>query len=177
MTKETTIMLKQILEIIFEVASIIGVGVLIWYTVETNKIRVTSQNQLRFAARPYLAFNADPNPYTISNKSNNVALNILQFSRISGQYFIIDESVVGSALAPNGSIHFDKNAAKVITSEEMIRRMPELEPLVNYVNKKEVTTLVIVYEDLLKNKLYTISYGSGDKYDQASESGYVSDLK
>ncbi|MFA5185736.1 MAG: hypothetical protein WC551_04575 [Patescibacteria group bacterium] len=177
MTKEHFDVLKQAIEILFQIASIVGVVVLVWYTIETFKIRVTSQNQLRYSSRPFLDFVSDPKPYTILNKSNNVALNVFQFSRIDGRYFIVDEKAIGSALAPNGTIHFDKNASKSISSDELIRRMPELAPLVSYINSKEIISLVIVYEDLLKNKLYTISFGSGGKYDQAAESGYVKDLK
>jgi hypothetical protein len=167
----------EYLEIAYKISAVIGVLILIWYTIETYKIRNNSDRQLAYSARPYLGFIADPNPYTVSNKSNNVALNIFQFSKISGQFFIADETSVGSALAPQSSIHFDKNSNKQISKSEMIRRMPDLKKLVDFIDKKETNSFVVVYEDLLGNKLFTSIYGSGDNFDVASESKYINDLK
>lgn len=169
--------MEYYLEIIYKITTIAGVIVLVWYTIETYKIRKNSEKQLAYSARPYLAFIADPNPYTISNKSNNVALNIFQFSKINNQIFIIDEASVGSALAPQANIHFDKNANKQISSDEMVRRMPNIKKLVEYIANKEINAFVVVYDDLLGNKLFTSIYGSGDDFDKASESMYVNELK
>ena len=167
----------EYLETVYKASAIIGIIILIWYTLETYKIRINSERQLSYSVRPYLAFIADPNPYTIANKSNNVALNVFQFSKINGQFFITDETTVGSALAPQANIHFDKNQNKPISSSEMIRRMPKLEKLVDYISKKETSAFIVVYEDLLGNKLFTSIYGSGDDFDKASESMYINDLK
>lgn len=167
----------SILEIAYKITAIVGIIILFWYTVETYKIRKNSELQVSLTVRPYLGFIADPNPYTIANKSNNVALNIFQFSKISNQFYIAEETSVGSALAPQTTIHFDKTKNKPISSSEMIRRMPNIRPLVDYISKKEANVFVVVYEDLFGNKLFTSIYGSGDNFDKASETMYIKDLQ
>ena len=96
------------LNIIFKIASIAGIIILVWYTVETYKIRINTDNQLKLGMRPYVAFLEDPNPYTVINASNNVAQNIIQISKLNGQYYISREESVGG-LSPNGKRHIDKN--------------------------------------------------------------------
>ena len=165
------------LDIAYKITAIVGIIILFWYTVETYKIRKNSELQVSLTVRPYLAFIADPSPYTIANKSNNVALNIFQFSKINNQFYIAEETSVGSALAPQTTIHFDKTQNKPISSSEMIRRMPSIRPLVDYISKKEANVFVVVYEDLFGNKLFTSIYGSGDNFDKASETMYVKDIQ
>ena len=164
------------LEIIYKIFAIIGIIILLWYTIETYKIRKNSELQVSLTVRPYLGFIADPSPYTITNKSNNVALNIFQFSKINNQFYLAEETSVGSALAPQTTIHFDKTQNKPISSSEIIRRMPNIKPLVDYISKKEVNAFVVIYEDLFGNKLFTSIYGSGDNFDKASETMYIKDL-
>lgn len=163
------------LEIIFKFFSIFGIVILIWYTTETYNIRKTAEKQLTISARPYVAFLADSNPYTLVNKSNNVAQNVFQISKLSGQYFINDEVSIGG-LAPGGQIHFDKNKNKPISSNELSRQIPSITKLVNYLNQKQANCLVTVYDDLFGNKLFSVFYGSGDGFDNASETKYIKDL-
>lgn len=163
------------LDVIFKIFSILGIVILFWYANETYKIRKNAEKQLIIGARPYVAFLADPNPYSLVNKSNNVAQNVFQISKLNGQYFISDEESTGG-LAPNGQIHFDKNKNKVITSNELRRRIPSIIKLVNYLDEKQVNCLVVVYDDLFGNKLFSVFYGSGDGFDNASETKYIKDL-
>jgi hypothetical protein len=163
------------LEILFKIFSIIGIFVLFWYAVETYKIRKTSENQLVISARPYIAFLADTNPYTLVNKSNNVAQNIFQISKWNGQYFISDEESIGG-LGTDGQKHFDRNKNKLITSNELRRRIPSITKLIDYLDQKQVNCLVAVYDDLFGNKLFSAFYGSGNAFDDSSETKYIKDL-
>ena len=165
----------QGLEIIFKIFSILGIFILLWYSYETYKIRMNSENQLKISARPFVTFLPDPNPYTLVNKSNNVAQNILQISKINGQYFMADEESVGG-LGPDGQIHFDKDKNIPITSDGLRKLIPDIAKLVTYLDKKQVTCLVVVYDDLFGNKLFSISYGRGVGIDNASETHYIDDL-
>ena len=163
------------LDIAFKVFSIMGIFILFWYTVETHRIRKNSERQLITSFRPYVAFLQDPNPYTLINKSNNIAQNVIQISKIGGQYFMGDEESI-RALVPNDKIHFEKNRNKLITGDELRKRIPSIKKLVDYLDGKQLTCLVAVYEDLSGNKIFNISYGSGDSIDKVSETKYISDL-
>jgi len=70
--------MDTILDIILKVSSIIGIIVLIWYTIETSKIRKNADRQLILQVRPFLEFKNEGKtpPYFIRNVSDNVALNI-----------------------------------------------------------------------------------------------------
>lgn len=157
------------------IISVVSAIILIVYTVETYKIRKNAEEQLIMGIRPYIAFLADPIPYTLVNKSNNIAQNVFQISKLNGQYFISDEGSMGG-LAPNGQIHFDKNKNTLITNDELRRRIPSISKLINYLDKKQITCIVAIYDDLFGNKIFSVFYGSGDVFGTASETKYINDL-
>lgn len=166
------------LAILGVLVAIIGLPILWWYADETYQLRKLSEKQLAFLSRPFLDFVHNEPYYTVTNKSTNVASNIFVFSMLSGNYYFIDDNeAVGSALKPGGKFFIDKKKEKQISPAELERRISSISPLIKHLNTKEVSCTVVVYEDLLKNKIYTTIYGSGDAYDKVIETEYINDLR
>jgi hypothetical protein len=179
MTHSHTDKKRSKLEIIFQVASIIGVAILFWYTYETNKLRLTAQQQLKYTARPFVALiQSNPEKLTIANKSNNVATNIFLMMKNQGQYYILQEDSISAGLTPNTEMSFATTSFTNISEDELLKKFSYLKFLVKNINEKEITNnIIIVYEDLLRNKLFSIIYGKGGTYTEAIETRYLDELE
>ncbi len=168
----------NILEIFFKIFSIIGVCILVWYTIETFKIRRNSDLQLKYNIRPYLNFLQDQNGITIKNLSKHIAINIFVFIRQdNGNYQLSNDLENPSALAEGGKSSFVRNQFKDYSSKKIKREIPEIERLIDYLEKEKQHCLCVVYEDLNGNKLFTTVNGSGDFFDKIGKTDYLINLK
>ncbi len=167
----------SVLETIFQVVSILSIGVLCWYTYETFRIRRVSENQNLTMIRPHLAYTMDSTNFTVRNTTNNTALNIVLLTKLNGQLQVLKDVAHLSAVAPQQTATIQRSNMEAVTTSGLKQRMPDWAKLFNYIALKETQCLVILYEDLSGSKLYTLHYGSGDLFGVAGETGYVKDLR
>ncbi len=168
---------STILETVFQAASIIGVGILCWYTFETYRIRKASEKQNLTMIRPHLAYTMDQTNFTVRNTTNNTALNIVLLTKLNGQLQVLKDVEHISAIAPQQKATTPRTNTENVTVSGLKQRMPKWTKLFDYLATKETQCLVVLYEDLNGSKLYTLHYGSGDLFGVAGETGYVKDLK
>ena len=166
-----------IFEILFQIASIVGIGILFWYTFETYKIRKASEQQNFTMIRPHLAYTMDQTNFTVRNTTNNTALNIVLLTKLNGQFQVLKDVAHISAVAPQQTVTTPRTNMENVTVSGLKQRMPKWTKLFDYLATKETQCLVVLYEDLNGSKLYTLHYGSGDLFGVAGETGYVKDLK
>jgi hypothetical protein len=168
--------MQSILETIFQIASILWVIVLVWYTVETYKIRITSELQLKTLVRPYLAYLQDPVNWTVQNPSQNIALNVFLLTKIDWKIQISKDKESVTAIGSGEKYTFTRNEMQAITKEELIRRIPSIEKYAVFLSSQPTNCLSAIYEDINWDKMYTITFGSGDQMGKAGVTGYVNSL-
>lgn len=174
--------LEKWLERIFKVASIIGVGILFWYTKETYQLRLTAQQQLKYTARPFVVLDqSEPDKIVIANRSTNVATNIFLLAKDLGQYRVLQgdrASQVNAGLTPETIMTIETSDFVQISEEELLKKFSYLGSLIKYIDSQDhARNFVILYEDLLGNKLYTITYGQGEIYTETMKTRYLDELK
>lgn len=176
---ETLTILSQptVLETVFQIASIFGIGILCWYTFEIYKLRKASEQQNLTMFRPHLAYTMDATNFTIKNTTNNTALNVVLLTKLNGQLQVLKDLAHISAVAPLQTATTSRINMENVTANGLKQRMPKWAKFFDYIATKETQCLVVLYEDLNGCKLYTIHFGSGDLFGVAGETGYLKDLK
>lgn len=171
----------EVIKGIIESLTLFGI---LWTAWETFKLRKSSQRQEELQLRPVLSFLARQPAYVIKNESNNVALNIFCFSkRLDGYYLVPNNSHVIAILgaqADTGDNYQTNgfNAEKIISKKELLKNFPWVDPLLNRLEEEDaIVRLIVCYEDVFKNKLYTFINSSGGGYDFSGETGYLKDLE
>lgn len=173
-------------EVVINIVQILTLIAISWTAIETFKMRRSSQNEIKFQSRPVLGFlyQNPPYPYTVKNFSNNPALNIFCFSkRQNGYYIAPNSSHVISILPPQvdtGSLFQTNgfNTETTISKKELLKNFSWINPLLAKLEQEDnIVRLVVCYEDVFKNKLYTFINSSGGSYDFSGETGYIMDLK
>jgi hypothetical protein len=168
---------KEVLEIIFQLASIFGIGILIWYTFETFKIRKASDLQNKTLVRPLLIFAGDPTNFTIKNATNNPALNVVILTKINGNVQVLKDGAHISAIGPMQTSTTERSNMIPATFKELKQRMPHAHNLFDSLRGKETQCLIVIYDDLHGSHLYTMHFGSGGEFGVAAETGYIKNIR
>jgi len=169
-----------ILETIFKIASIIGVVILVCYTIETYKLRKNSDKQLISAVRPVLIMSGvldflkthdtlrDMNEYDI-NCYNNIALNIYIFIK-EDEKRILNLKFPLKIIESNNSckLHVDD----FYQTEKVVCNVDEIKNYINLYNWQ----CVLIYQDIGGRMLFTLIYRKSDE-ESVMETKYLDEIK
>lgn len=170
-------------QIVINIVQTLTLVAITWTAHETFLLRRVSQAQLKMQMRPLLSFLPKNPAYVVKNVSKNPALNIFCFSKRKDIYYITSNNSHVIAILPPDNDTGDNyqingfNSEKIISKKELIKQFPWVYPLLGKLEEEnELTRLIICYEDVFKNKLFTFNNSSGGSYDSSCETGYISDI-
>jgi len=139
---------------------------LIWYAIETYRLRKQTTYQNKISIQPIIDFIHDPNKllpfvYTIENVGFGVALNIHIYLWVSGlnKFYGLPEVQRPSIIKPDQQ--YTAQQLKEIDSLSIKQNQPKLAKLINDMPSREGgATLVAVYEDAAGNVYCSQQYSA-----------------
>jgi len=142
---------------------------LIFYTNYTKGILDKTHEANQLSQQPLLDFWAEyETPFKFENKGTGPALNIilLQKSTQEDKISIVMEKYIISALAVGKTAVIPQSSLVNLKKQTVIERIPYATNLIEELSQKENNWLGLIYEDIFKNKFYTIINGVGNNYDE-----------
>jgi hypothetical protein len=136
---------------------------LIWYAIETFKLRKEASYQREIAIQPLLDFvyepKAPPGVFTVENIGSGVALNLHLYAWLSEESKMLGlpHGQRPSMLKPNKKIRL--GPLKEIDTSAIKKRYPKLNKIIEVmVKQRGVGTFVAIYEDSAGNVYYSQVY-------------------
>jgi len=136
---------------------------LIWYAIETFKLRKEASYQREIAIQPLLDHIYDPtNPpgvYTVENVGSGVAMNLHLYVWLSveSRMFGLPQGERPSILKPKQKIRL--GPLKEIDTSTIKKRHPKLKEIIEAMVKQQgVGAIVAIYEDTAGNAYYSWQY-------------------
>ncbi len=144
-------------------------GFLIWYSIETYRLRKQTAYQCRISIQPVIDFLSDPKlpvgVFFLENVGLGAALNLHLYLWISetSQLYGLPEDLRPSIIKPNHKMQTPP--MQVIDSSSIKKNYPRLAKLINDIpSLLSEGTMIAIYEDVAGNFYYSHQYKSGSAW-------------
>jgi hypothetical protein len=162
--------------------SVISLVFLCLTITETILLRREAQKQNKLNKQPCLALrssiNADGISYIIFNESSNIAFNTFLLLRAGTRFKILKDGYIIGAMPINKERIIIHDDFIDIDKNNLLKKIPNIEKLIKYLETKNEDYQCIIYEDIFGNKLYSLFFVGSITlgYDIFFKAGYISDI-
>lgn len=145
--------------------------VVAYYTYETYHLRKATVTSNHLSFRPILVFVAPDQFCTVMNKGNGPAFNACLIIWDGKKFKITSDNTVPGVIPPSEKYLFNSHIE--LDSAGIKKKLPEFASLTDRIANSNHALFCLAYRDLISNRYYSITNGSGAKYDGVFEHGEV----